>query len=74
MRRATSPGSPMTRPKQSEKFKIHLNNVIIKLAMADNKINNKLKQLPAQPGVYFHKSKTGEIIYVGKADGFKKPC
>ena len=28
---------------------------------------DKLKQLPITPGVYFHKDKTGEIIYVGKA-------
>lgn len=27
----------------------------------------KLKQLPARPGVYFHKDITGAIIYVGKA-------
>jgi len=27
----------------------------------------KLKDLPRSPGVYFHKSKSGEIIYVGKA-------
>ena len=27
----------------------------------------KLKELPRSPGVYFHKSKSGEIIYVGKA-------
>ena len=27
----------------------------------------KLKTLPASPGVYFHKNKAGEIIYVGKA-------
>lgn len=27
----------------------------------------KLKSLPRQPGVYFHKDKVGEIIYVGKA-------
>jgi excinuclease ABC subunit C len=27
----------------------------------------KLKDLPSDPGVYFHKSKSGEIIYVGKA-------
>jgi len=26
-----------------------------------------LKELPKEPGVYFHKSKSGEIIYVGKA-------
>lgn len=30
-------------------------------------LKNKLAQLPRDPGVYFHKSKTGEIIYVGKA-------
>jgi len=30
-------------------------------------LKEKLKTLPASPGVYFHKSKTGEIIYVGKA-------
>ncbi|MBR5620921.1 GIY-YIG nuclease family protein [Candidatus Saccharibacteria bacterium] len=27
----------------------------------------KLKTLPSAPGVYFHKNKKGEIIYVGKA-------
>lgn len=27
----------------------------------------KLHDLPRSPGVYFHKSKTGEVIYVGKA-------
>lgn len=27
----------------------------------------KLKELPRSPGVYFHKGKDGEIIYVGKA-------
>ena len=30
-------------------------------------LKDKLKTLPLSPGVYFHKSKTGEIIYVGKA-------
>ena len=30
-------------------------------------LENKLKDLPRSPGVYFHKDKTGEIIYVGKA-------
>lgn len=33
-----------------------------------NKIlEEKLKTLPRSPGVYFHKDKAGEIIYVGKA-------
>ena len=31
------------------------------------KLEAKLKTLPRSPGVYFHKSKNGEIIYVGKA-------
>lgn len=33
----------------------------------NKKLESKLKQLPSSPGVYFHKSKNGEIIYVGKA-------
>jgi excinuclease ABC subunit C len=31
------------------------------------KLTEKLKTLPNSPGVYFHKSRSGEIIYVGKA-------
>lgn len=31
------------------------------------KVEDKLKELPKTPGVYFHKDKSGEIIYVGKA-------
>jgi excinuclease ABC subunit C len=30
-------------------------------------LRDKLKTLPAEPGVYFHKDQAGEIIYVGKA-------
>ncbi len=30
-------------------------------------INNKLKSLPKTSGVYFHKDKSGEVIYIGKA-------
>lgn len=30
-------------------------------------LKQKLKELPATPGVYFHKNSAGEIIYVGKA-------
>ncbi len=30
-------------------------------------LRTKLKDLPHEPGVYFHKSASGEIIYVGKA-------
>lgn len=31
------------------------------------KLRTKLDELPKTPGVYFHKDKRGEIIYVGKA-------
>ena len=34
-------------------------------------LKQKLKKLPAQPGVYFHKNTEGEIIYVGKAGVLK---
>jgi len=30
-------------------------------------VEQKLRELPKQPGVYFHKNAKGEIIYVGKA-------
>lgn len=30
-------------------------------------LSQKLKTLPCRPGVYFHKAKNGEVIYVGKA-------
>lgn len=33
----------------------------------NKRLEAKLKQLPTAPGVYFHKNKTGEIIYIGKA-------
>lgn len=33
----------------------------------NDRLRDKLKQLPATPGVYFHKDKNNEIIYVGKA-------
>lgn len=33
----------------------------------DEKLKSKLKNLPAAPGVYLHKSSSGEVIYVGKA-------
>jgi len=32
-----------------------------------SKVEDKLKQLPTTPGVYFHKDAAGEIIYIGKA-------
>jgi excinuclease ABC subunit C len=40
--------------------------------MALNKtLESKLKNLPTTPGVYFHKNKAGQIIYVGKALNLK---
>ena len=33
----------------------------------NTQLQEKLKTLPRSPGVYFHKSASGEIIYVGKA-------
>ncbi|HSX17752.1 MAG TPA: excinuclease ABC subunit UvrC [Candidatus Saccharimonadales bacterium] len=33
----------------------------------NKRLEDKLKKLPVSPGVYFHKDKTGEIIYIGKA-------
>lgn len=36
------------------------------------RINLSLKDLPSQPGVYFMKSRSGEIIYIGKAKNLKE--
>lgn len=33
----------------------------------NKRLEKKLKRLPTTPGVYFHKDKSGEIIYIGKA-------
>lgn len=35
------------------------------------KLKDKLKTLPSSPGVYFHKNKKNQIIYVGKAANLK---
>lgn len=35
--------------------------------MVSAELEAKLKTLPHKPGIYFHKDKTGQIIYVGKA-------
>lgn len=37
------------------------------MSTVNTALEAKLKELPRSPGVYFHKSKNGEIIYVGKA-------
>lgn len=39
--------------------------------MKSAKLEAKLKQLPSSAGVYFHKNKRGEIIYIGKAANLK---
>jgi excinuclease ABC subunit C len=49
-----------------------LYNIVISYAISYNrkvnkKLEAKLKTLPGQPGVYFHKNAKGQIIYVGKA-------
>ncbi|MEX2006843.1 MAG: excinuclease ABC subunit UvrC [Candidatus Saccharimonadales bacterium] len=36
-----------------------------------SRLKSKLAKLPASPGVYFYKDKTGEIIYIGKAANLK---
>ncbi|HSX41640.1 MAG TPA: excinuclease ABC subunit UvrC [Candidatus Saccharimonadales bacterium] len=36
-----------------------------------DKLVQKLKQLPKEPGVYFHKDAKGKIIYIGKAANLK---
>ncbi len=36
-----------------------------------NLITLKLKSIPTQPGVYFFKNKSGEVIYIGKAKNLK---
>ena len=35
--------------------------------MLNDELKKKISLLPKEPGVYFHKDKSGEIIYVGKA-------
>ncbi len=37
----------------------------------NKKLEEKLANLPKTPGVYFHKDKSGEIIYVGKASNLR---
>lgn len=37
------------------------------MGLMNDQLAKKLKALPAEPGVYFHKSTSGEVIYVGKA-------
>lgn len=41
--------------------------VIFYTEIVNVQLKEKLKTLPKKPGVYFHKDKNGEVIYVGKA-------
>ena len=41
------------------------------MVAVNKRLQQKLKTLPRTPGVYFHKSASGEIIYVGKAAALK---
>jgi hypothetical protein len=34
-------------------------------------LDEKLQNLPAQPGCYLHKNAKGEIIYIGKAKSLR---
>lgn len=40
---------------------------MLKYYVMNKALEDKLKTLPAKPGVYFHKAADGEVIYVGKA-------
>jgi len=44
-----------------------LTPVWIIIIEVNKQLERKLKDLPKEPGVYFHKDQAGEIIYVGKA-------
>lgn len=37
------------------------------MEVVNERLREKLKELPKEPGVYFHKDAKGQIIYVGKA-------
>lgn len=41
------------------------------MVMSDQSLQEKLKTLPKEPGVYFHKDANGKIIYIGKAANLK---
>ncbi len=42
-------------------------NILMATVSLTERQKEKLKQLPKEPGVYFHKNREGEVIYVGKA-------
>lgn len=44
---------------------------ILVFVIKSDKLTKKLATLPSSPGVYFHKSASGEVIYVGKAAKLK---
>ena len=48
-----------------------VNNRIDKKTGMNNQIEENLKKLPDLPGVYLHKDRLGQVIYVGKAISLK---
>ena len=53
------------------KFDKKVNNRIDKKTGMNNQIEENLKKLPDLPGVYLHKDRLGQVIYVGKAISLK---
>ena len=52
-------------------FRLRYNGDSMKQSNMTERQRAHLKELPAQPGVYFHKNAQGEVIYVGKAGVLK---
>jgi excinuclease ABC subunit C len=45
--------------------------IVIKIDSRDTKLEEKLSNLPKQPGIYQYKNSEGKIIYVGKAKNLR---
>jgi excinuclease ABC subunit C len=45
--------------------------IVIKIDQGDTKLEEKLSNLPKQPGIYQYKNSDGKIIYVGKAKNLR---